>query len=135
TSEVRAITTLEFEFLDSGQTVAPTDQVVMRGRVTNTGDTPLLNALASGGVNLFIHAPAIFSNYVETPGGFGFGPIGLFPLDPGESVDFTVATWSPWPIGGSAGDPVPLGDYEFPASAFIHITYTEFIPFIPYSVD
>src|SRR5690606_14791037 len=77
----------------------------------------------------------IFSNYVETPGGFGFGPIGLFPLDPGESVDFTVATWSPWPIGGSAGDPVPLGAYEFPASAFIHITYTEFIPFIPYSVD
>lgn len=134
-SHAHAAIILEFEFLDSGQTFAPTDTVIMQGRVTNTGDEDLIDALATGGVNLATGAPAIWANYVEfLGGGFRFGPAEPFTINAGASATFTVATWTPWPFGASIGDPVPLGSYVFPATAFSAITYTT-IPFTQHSVD
>lgn len=131
-----ALPSLELEFINSGQIVAPTDSVAMQVRVTNTGDQDLLDAVAFGNISVFFMAPDIFYNYTETlSGGFKFGPDGTFDIASGDSVVFTMATWDPWPSPGNPGDPVPLGVYTLTSSA-ISATHQAFTPVrMPYVVD
>ncbi len=118
-AQARAIPIIQFEFLGSGQVFSPTDAVAMRGRVTNvSADESLTSAVQSGGfINL--SGLAIFDNYVERfPPGFQLAPPGVVNLAPGASLDWTIATWDPWPITGSPGDPVEPGTYVLPLDNF-----------------
>lgn len=127
---------LTFEWVGSGQIFAPTDSVEMKARVTNSGDMALIDANAFGNIVIFGNAPEVFDNYVEfLSGGFAFGPPGPFSIGTGESVEFTMATWDPFPITGNIGDPVPLGDYVVPNAAVVSLTYTTVNPFVQNEVD
>lgn len=106
-----ALPILEFEFLGSGQTVSPTDVVTVRGKLTNTGD-PFTTGLGFGAVTL---PGAVFSQYDSPyPPGLAPGPAGLFSLATNESIEWDIATLSPWPLSGNPGDPVAAGAYVLP---------------------
>ncbi|MEM7144302.1 MAG: PEP-CTERM sorting domain-containing protein [Verrucomicrobiota bacterium] len=123
---------LSFEWLDSGGVFQPTEDVPMRGRITNTGDMSLIDAVNFGTITIAGVAPEVFDNYVEfLTGGFSFGPdTSPYTLPPSGSVDFTIATWRPFPITGSPGDPVPLGSYVVPNAALSNWVASTFNPFV-----
>ena len=128
-SPAQALPVLTFEFLGSGQVVGPTDEVTVRGRITNSGD-PLSAFLGSDSVTL---TPEIFNNYVPAFPPFlqGRPPVGpptfTTELGTGESLDWTIAIFQPFPLTGNFGDPVPLGRYTLPAANIVSF-YTIFAP-------
>ncbi|MBA2588700.1 MAG: PEP-CTERM sorting domain-containing protein [Alphaproteobacteria bacterium] len=117
---------LSFSYTGSGQVVSPTSQVVVGGRITNTGDTRF-----NGGQTLFtflIPQPA-YDQYSWIVGAFPKGPSTFIDLNPGQSIDWTITTLGTWPITGKRGDPVPAGDY-FLDVASMKITYAVLDPIL-----
>lgn len=122
---------LTFEYFGSGQVVSPTGQVTVGGRITNIGDTALVNATYSG--SFLIPQPA-YDQYSWIQGAFPkIGPSPILSLDAGASIDWTVTILGTWPITGKRGDPVPVGDY-FLTPETIKITYAELNP-VTFSYD
>jgi len=122
TQTSQALPVIEFEFLDSGQVVSPTDTVVMRGRVTNVSGEALTGAVGSGGITF---VDPIFSQYFDPFNPPNFAPPGVISLDPGESLEWNIVNFVPFPITGNLGDPVALGPYTF---FLTDITTTFFVP-------
>ncbi len=110
-SSAYAIPSLDFEFLDSGQIVGPTDTVVMRGRVTNVGTEALDGGNGQGTI---FFSGDVFDQYFDPFNPPLSAPPGVTFLEPGESVDWIIVNFVPFPITGNLGDPVLLGDYVFP---------------------
>lgn len=106
---------LNFAFVDSDQTLGPTDTVQMIGRITNMGPDSLTSAIGFGS---FGRVPTmIYNQYIDDfPPGVSPMPSGLVSLAPGAYLDWLIVQWSPWPIGGNPGDPVSPGTYTFPSS-------------------
>ena len=132
----QAVPILTFNFIGSGQTVSPTDDVVIQGQITNVGTEPLINGLGGGMITI---QPRIFNQYLERfPPGVAPAPSvishGLFSLNPGENLIYTIAHYDPFPIGGNPGDPVELGQYILPI-ADITPQVTIFTPFTTIDVD
>jgi|GEM_PF-4405785 len=127
TQTSQALPIIEFEFLDSGQIVGPTDTVVMRGRVTNVSGEALVGAVGGGGINF---VDPIFSQYFDPFNPPNFAPPGVISLAPGESIEWNIVNFVPFPITGNLGDPVALGLYTFFLS---DITTTFFVPAGPNS--
>ncbi len=118
---------LDFEFIGSGQTFSPTDDVEIQGRITNNGDMALDQGIGFGGITI---PDRIFNQYFEAfPPGIAFSPPGLVSLNPGESIDWRIALYQPFPITGNPGDPVDLGLYTLPITDDFLITFTVFNPF------
>ena len=127
---------LSFNFIGSGQTFSQTDDVHIQGQITNVGTEPLLNGLGGGLITI---QPRIFNQYFERfPPGVTPAPSvithGLFSLNPGENIIYTIAHYDPFPIGGNPGDPVELGQYILPI-ADITPQVTIFSPFTTINVD
>jgi hypothetical protein len=123
-SPADATPVLSFEYTGSDQVVSTTNQVVVGGKITNTGDTAFY-----GGQTLFnflIPQPA-YNQYSWISGAFPKGPSTFIDLDPGESIDWTITTLGTWPITGRRGDPVPAGNY-FLDVASLKITYAVWDP-------
>ena len=87
----RALPVLKFEWVGSGQTVLPTDPVLVQGRYTNIGDMALVDGIAGGLYTPFLNAPKIFANYVEDT--VRFAPPGLVNLAVGASVTWDIFTY------------------------------------------
>lgn len=117
---------LSFEFIGSGQVVSPTDLVVVKGRITNIGDTALPNSLRTSFTFLKMPEPA-YSQYLWISGGFPTGPQSFLDLDPGESIEWTITTLGPYPITGKRGDPVLPGAYYLETNG-VQVTYTVLDP-------
>ena len=117
-----AIPVIEFEFLGSGQVVSPTDTVEMRGRVTNVSNEALVGSVGGGNINF---VEPIFSQYFDPFNPPNFAPPGVIGLAPGESIEWLIVNFVPYPITGSLGDPVQLGLYTF---FLTDITTTFFVP-------
>ncbi len=116
-----AVPDLSFEFTNSGQIVSPTDSVTISARITNSGDA-ITNAFASL-INIGPIPPMVFEQYIDT--GLPGVPFSLT-LGMGESVEFDLVTYVPFPIGGNPGDPVSTGVYTLPI-AIIELAYTEIV--------
>ena len=132
----QAVPILTFNFVGSGQTFSPTDDVLIQGQITNVGTEPLINGLGGGMITI---PPRIFNQYLERfPPGVAPAPSvithGLFSLNPGENLIYTVAHYDPFPIGGSPGDSVELGQYILPI-ADITPQVRIFTPFTTINVD
>lgn len=109
---VSAAPIIEFDFVGSGQIVSATDQVVVRGRLTNVGDETLASGFFGGGSwkhQKYLYDQYWFVNVDDWP---VFWAPGYPALAPGESVEWTIATYTPWPVTGAIGDPVAPGVYE-----------------------
>jgi hypothetical protein len=117
---------LSFSYTGSGQVVSPTSQVVVGGRITNTGDTGFYGAQTL--FTFLIPQPA-YNQYSWIVGAFPKGPSTFIDLDPGESIDWTITTLGTWPISGKRGDPVPVGNY-FLDIASMNITYAVWDPIL-----
>lgn len=130
TPTVRAMPILEFEFLDSGRTYSPTDNVEMRGRITNTGEAGLLGGVGQGSLTIPL-ATELGNQYIAgfPPGAAPFPP-GVIDLAVGEVIEWTIANWVPFPLTGNLGDPVLEGDYVFP---LLNISTSIFVPAGPAS--
>ncbi|MEM7221392.1 MAG: hypothetical protein AAF495_00330 [Pseudomonadota bacterium] len=118
---------LEFEFLGSGQTFGPTDQVLIQARITNNGTDPLVDAIGFGGVTV---PDQITDQYDDLfPPGINPTPPGpdLLTLNPGNSVTWDFALYDPFPDGGNQGDPVQPGTYIFPSENI----FAQFLVFEP----
>lgn len=133
----QATVSLTFEWVGSGGVFLPTEDVPMRGRITNTGDMSLIDAVNFGTITIGGVAPEVFDNYVEfLTGGFSFGPDpSPYSLPPSGSVEFTIATWRPFPITGSPGDPVPPGPYVVPNAALSGWVANTFSPFVATPIE
>lgn len=125
-SPAAAVPVLSFEFLGSGQVLSPTDQVTIRGRITNTGDSALPSSLRTSFTYLRMPEP-VYSQYLWIAGGFPTGPQSFLDLDPGESIEWIITTLGPFPIDGRRGDPVDPGDY-FIAANGVQVTYSVLAP-------
>lgn len=110
TQSSQALPIIEFEFLGSGQVVSPTDTVVMRGRVTNVSGEALTGAVGNGGITF---VEPIFSQYFDPFNPPNPWPLGVINLAPGESLEWDIVNFVPFPITGNLGDPVALGLYTF----------------------
>lgn len=127
TQASQALPIIEFEFVGSGQVVSPTDTVVMRGRVTNVSGEALVGAVGNGSLNF---VDPIFSQYFDPFNPPNFAPPGVGSLAPGESIEWNIVNFVPFPITGNLGDPVALGLYTFFLS---DITTAFFVPAGPNS--
>ena len=132
----QAVPMLSFNFIGSGQTFSPTDEVLIQGKITNVGAEPLIDGLGGGSITI---PPRIFNQYLDRfPPGISPAPSaithGLFSLDPGETLIYTVALYDPFPIDGNPGDPVDLGQYTLPLDNIIP-KITIFDPFMTLDVD
>ncbi|MEM7279881.1 MAG: PEP-CTERM sorting domain-containing protein [Pseudomonadota bacterium] len=122
---VYALPVLEFEFLGSGQTFTTEEIVPMRGRLTNVGDMAITGGVGFGSVTVPFPS-LLFDQYVaDFPPGLSPFPPGVINLGVNESLEWTLANWSPFPITGDPGDPVIAADYLFPIA---NITTQIFVP-------
>lgn len=98
---------IQLDWVNSGQTLSPTDQIVVQTRITNIGDSDLIDASVGG--SFLIPQPA-YDQYLWTLSGFPSFP-GPLSLSVGESYTWNFTTLETYPITGDRGDPVPLGEY------------------------
>lgn len=112
---------LSFEFTNSGQVVGPTDDVTISARISNVGD-PISGAFPSM-LGIGPIPSQILGQYIDS--GLPGIPFSLT-LGTGESVEFDLVTYQPFPLGGSPGDPVATGLYTLPIST-VTLQYTEIV--------
>lgn len=117
-SAASAAPELSFQFLGSGQIHAPTDEIEIWGRITNSGGA-VLDVAMPDTVDFWFGLPsATMDSYWYRSDAWPMAPDKPFSIGIGESLDWRVAILMPWPVTGNAGDPVPLGAYSVNPDGF-----------------